>query len=152
MHTPRRFNVRGIIFNNGKLFCQQLKPGQDGLARDYWCTPGGGLDDGESLHAGLHRELIEETGIAPKIGKLLFIQQFHDGIKEQLEFFFHIENPEDYDVVDLAATSHGDLEVARCAFINPKTTNIMPALLRTVNLEDYLQNDKPVLISSELGA
>jgi uncharacterized protein with ACT and thioredoxin-like domain len=53
--------------------------------------------------------MIEETGIAPKIGKLLFIQQFDDGEKEHLEFFFHIENVEDYEIVDLEATSHGTL-------------------------------------------
>jgi 8-oxo-dGTP pyrophosphatase MutT (NUDIX family) len=29
---------------------------------DYWGTPGGGLNDGESFHDGAQRELIEETG------------------------------------------------------------------------------------------
>jgi 8-oxo-dGTP pyrophosphatase MutT (NUDIX family) len=150
MNTPRRVNVRGIIFNDGKLFCQQLKPGADGAVRDYWCTPGGGLDDGESLHDGLHREMIEETGIAPKIGKLLFVQQFHDGQKEQLEFFFHIENSEDYKIIDLAATSHGDLEVAHCEFVDPASHHVLPLLLQSIDIASHIATDQPVLVDSEL--
>lgn len=152
MNTPRRVNVRGIIFNDGKLFCQQLKPGADGEIRDYWCTPGGGLDEGESLLDGLHREMIEETGIAPKIGKLLFVQQLHDGKKEQLEFFFHIENPEDYSVIDLTATSHGELEIAHCTFVEPTTHHILPAFLQTIDINDYIARDQPIFIWNELPA
>lgn len=152
MNTPRRVNVRGIIFNDGKLFCQQLTPGADGEIRDYWCTPGGGLDEGESLHAGLYREMIEETGIAPKIGKLLFVQQFHDGKKEQLEFFFHIENVEDYEAIDLAATSHGELEIANCEFIDPKHKNVLPALLQSIDLKSYIASNQPVSIWNELSS
>lgn len=151
MTTSRRVNVRGIIFKDGKLLAQQLTPGSDGKARDYWCTPGGGIDEGESLHDALHREMIEETGIVPKIGKLLFIQQFHDGTKEQLEFFFHIENPQDYETIDLAATSHGLAEIRNVAFINPATTTIMPAFLKTLNIQFYLETTQPVRVESELA-
>lgn len=150
MIFTRRINVRGIIFKDGKLFAQQLTPGSDGIARDYWCTPGGGIDDGESLHEGLVREMIEETGIAPKIGKLLFIQQFHDGTKEQLEFFFHIENPDDYETIDLTATSHGIAEIARVDFIDPTTSNILPKFLTTIDLPAYINGDLPVRVETEL--
>ena len=54
---------------------------------------------GEGLLDGLRREMIEETGVKPEIGKLLFIQQFAEsgeqsahGPNEQLEFFFLITN------------------------------------------------------------
>ena len=149
---PRRINVRAIIFKDGKLLAQQLTPGSDGKTRDYWCTPGGGIDDGESLYDGLHREMIEETGIAPKIGKLLFIQQFHDGEKEQLEFFFHIENPEDYETIDLEATSHGVAEITKVDFIDPATSNILPAFLRTLDVQSYIDETLPVRIESELAS
>lgn len=145
----RRVNVRGIIFKDGKLLVQQLTPGSDGKARNYWCTPGGGIDDGESLYEGLHREMIEETGIAPKIGKLLFIQQFYDGEKEQLEFFFHIENPEDYDKIDLTVTSHGLAEVSIVDFIDLKALNVLPTFLTTLDIQPYLDGTLPVRIESE---
>ena len=149
MTFKRRVNVRGIIFKDGKLLAQQLTPGSDGLARDYWCTPGGGIDDGESLHEGLHREMIEETGIAPKIGKLLFVQQFHDGTKEQLEFFFHIENPDDYERIDLGATSHGQAEVVNVGFIDPRANNILPSFLTKIDIASYIETSLPVRIETE---
>jgi len=151
----RRVNVRGIIYKNGKILAQQLTPDQNGNERDYWCTPGGGMDELESLHQGLTREIIEETGITPKIGKLLFIQQFsdkryHDGEIEQLEFFFHIENTEDFEVIDLKNTSHGILEIKNVEFIDPKKHNLLPGFLQTIDIEDYITNDMPVFISNEL--
>jgi 8-oxo-dGTP diphosphatase len=146
---PRRVNVRGIIFKDGKILAQTfLNNGSD--ESDYWGTPGGGLDPQESLNDGLHREMIEETGIAPKIGKLLFIQQFHDGVKEQLEFFFHIENPEDYHTIDLTATTHGVREIAQVEFIDPSAENLLPAFLKTTDIQDYIDSDYPVLITNEL--
>ncbi|MBC7764389.1 NUDIX domain-containing protein [Microbacteriaceae bacterium] len=148
MAYTRRVNVRGIIFKDGKIFAQTIK--KNGIESDYWCTPGGGMDDGETLEHALQREMIEETGIAPTIGKLLFMQQFHDGEKEQLEFFFHITNSDDYTVIDLTATSHGELEIGQCGFIDAKTENILPAFLQTVDIESYASSEQPVLITSEL--
>lgn len=155
MTSLRRLATRGIIFKDGKLLCQRLKPGRDGKMRDYWCTPGGGLDPNEALVDGLHRELIEETGIAPKIGRLLFIQQFSDTQKgellEQIEFFFLIENPEDYETIDLATTTHGELEIEDVAFIDPQTHVILPAFLQTIDIEEYVTNPMPVLVYNALG-
>jgi len=149
MTNQRRIAVRGIIFNDGKLLSQQLKPDK-GEDRDYWCTPGGGLETNESLYEGLRRELIEETGIAPKIGRLLFVQQFHHGDQEQMEFFFHIENPQDYETIDLSSTSHGEIEIDTVDFIDPAKNNILPAFLQKINIETYINEPQAVLIYDEL--
>ena len=145
----RRVNVRGIIFINGKLLLTKFRQSDDSESA-HWGTFGGGLDIGESLAQGLHREMIEETGIAPKIGKLLFIQQFEDEEKEYLEFFFNIENIEDYEVVDLEATSHGILELTTWAYVDPKEAHVLPAFLSSVDIEKAIHSDQPVFISSEL--
>ena len=113
----RRINLRAIIVNEeGKLFCQRLKSSHTLHGSDFWCTPGGGIDFGESLHEGLIREIIEETGVKPSIGNLLFIQQFMDGEREQLEFFFHVRNADGYGEISLENTTHGVAEVAEYGF------------------------------------
>ena len=153
----RRVNVRGIIVSDqGEIFCQQLTA-NNGKGRNFWCTPGGGLKSGESLLDGLHREMIEETGVKPEIGRLLFIQQFTEsgeqsahGPNEQLEFFFLITNWQDYQHVNLEQTSHGVEEVAECGFVDPKTTRILPSYLTEVDLDWIINESTDVHIMSEL--
>lgn len=151
----RRICVRGIIYKNGMLFCQELK-GIDGTARGFWCTAGGGLEPGESLREGVRRELVEETGVTPVIGKLLFVQQYSENeptsdhqVSEFLEFFFHIENPDDFNAIHLEETSHGTLEVSRCGFVDPKTSVVLPKFLQTVDIESYISGSKPVYVYDE---
>ena len=86
----RRIAVRGIIINNGRLLCVRLKAPITSNSKDFWCVPGGGLEDGESILDCLDRELTEELGIKRVAGRLLYIQQYkygERGEKEELEFF-----------------------------------------------------------------
>jgi len=149
MTKPRRVNTRGIIFRDGELLVTKFRQDDDSESA-HWGTFGGGVDPGESLHDAIHREMIEETGITPKVGKLLFTQQFEDEEKEYLEFFFHIENTEDYEVIDLTATSHGILEMTRSEFLDPKKNVVLPAFLQEIDIQDYIDNDRPVFIDNEL--
>lgn len=152
----RRIAVRGVAYENGKIL-SVLHKDHDGNPVSFWAIPGGGLDPGESLIDGLYREMIEETNIAPKIGRLLFVQQFAfenrlGEAREELEFFFQLENPEDYRTVNLSKTTHGTLELADCTFVDPRQTNIMPAFFRTIDLESYCTSHKPVYMWNELPA
>ncbi len=133
----RRVTVRGILLYDGKLLCVKLKPYKDHLKRDnsYWCLPGGGLDEGEALVAGVEREMVEETGVKPVVGNLLYVQQFSHGEKEYLEFFFHITNSEDYLHIDLTKTTHGMEEIEEISFIDPATTHVLPEFLKTEPLD-----------------
>ncbi len=146
----RRTCVRGIIFKQGKILAQQLTADHHGVERNFWCTPGGGLDENESLHQGLNREMVEETGIVPIIGDLLFIQQFNDGEQEQLEFFFNIENVDDYENINLSNTSHGLIEIKKVDFIDPKSNDLLPSFLQTIDIQDYVDSTKPVLVINNL--
>ncbi len=149
----RRVCVRGIIYQDGKLFCQELK-GKNGQGRGFWCTPGGGLNYAEPLVDGLRRELLEETGVEARVGKLLFVQQYDGEVdskyreREALEFFFHITNPEDFEHIDENAT-HFDVEIARYGFVDIATSHILPAFLKDLDIADYIANDRHVYAYSE---
>ncbi|MFZ1324243.1 MAG: NUDIX hydrolase [Candidatus Saccharimonadales bacterium] len=138
----RRITARGIIFKDGKLFCVRLNgyrvPG--GAATDYLCTPGGGLDDGEGLIKAIEREIVEETGIRPDVGNLLYIQQYPDGEdNEHLELFYHVTNANDYETVDLTQTTHGVEEIAEFGFVDPKTTHVLPKFLTETNIAEDIK-------------
>jgi len=52
-------NVRGVIIRGDKiLLIHRKKKGEE-----YFVTPGGGVEDGETLEEGLKREIWEETGL-----------------------------------------------------------------------------------------
>lgn len=152
MREARRVCVRGLIYKNGKLFGQKLHNSNG----DWWCTPGGGVDSMESLHDALAREMIEETGIKPVIGRLALVQQFATkdntthGENEQLEFFFLIENTDDYQVIDLENTSHGALEIADFGFVDPGEKNMLPSILQTSEMTEALVNERPVIFYAAL--
>lgn len=128
----RRIAVRGIIVSNGQLLCVRHKHSRTIQDPAVWCTPGGGLEDGESLLQALDRELTEELGVTPRIGKLLYVQQYRFGEqkeKEELEFFFLIDNPQDFVNINLASTTHGNDEIKDVAFIDPTQHKILPTFL-----------------------
>lgn len=117
--------------HEGKLLCVKLKPygGVSKFMAENWCTPGGGLDEGESLLAGIEREMVEETGVKPVVGALLYLQQFKFRDNDYMEFFFHIKNSGDYLDIDLSKTTHGETEIESIGFVDPKTTPILPKFL-----------------------
>ncbi|GAC1502567.1 MAG: hypothetical protein NVS1B10_07380 [Candidatus Saccharimonadales bacterium] len=152
MQGGRRVCVRGLIYKDGKLFGQKLHNANG----NWWCTPGGGVDPMESLHDALTREMIEETGIKPVIGRLILVQQFatkgdaNHGEDEQLEFFFLIDNADDYQNVDLDNTSHGTLEIAEFGFVDPLEKNMLPDILQTPEMTRALDDAQPVIFYTHL--
>jgi len=136
----RRVAVRAIILHDEKLLCVRQK-NYNGNAlvsgNTYWCVPGGGVDIGEPLLPALKREMIEELGVKPTIGNLLYVQQFEFKGWEHMEFFFHITNPEDYLNLDISKTTHGALELEEIDFITPAEKTILPAFLTAEPLNEH---------------
>lgn len=125
--------VRAIIRDGDRLLLVQHKDEQ-GQPFSSWALPGGKIDDGESLTDALQREMIEETGVAPRIGTLLYVHQFiRDGVYEGPEFFFEVTNAADYAAIDLTQTTHGDTEIATIGFLDPRTFNLRPEFLQNID-------------------
>ena len=147
--SERRISARGIIFKDGKILAQ--RPKADGVAYDFWCTMGGGMEIGESVQDCLRREMVEETGIMPEIGRLLYIQQFYDRKgREIIDFFFEITNVDDYEHIDLAKTTHGELETAEFGFVVPDSVNLKPKFLRTRDIANDLISQTAVAVIDNL--
>ncbi|MFZ1458580.1 MAG: NUDIX domain-containing protein [Candidatus Saccharimonadales bacterium] len=150
----RRINVRGIIHQDGTLFAVRHKRPEGSAS--FWCTPGGGLDDGESLEDGLRRELREETGVDAVIGRLAVIQQFKKSPDENypydefLEFFFVIDNPEDFAKVSLTGTSHGEAELAAYGFVAPRDVDLLPGFLQEIDFGSFADQTAPIRLYNEL--
>ena len=137
----RRLSVRAVVVHKGKLLCVRLQPNAARVSQPatYWCLPGGGLESGEDLISALEREMVEETGVRPQVGHLLYIQQFQDDKAEYLDFFFAVTNGADFVDIDLAQTSHGAKEIAEIGFYDPKRIYLLPKFLSQVSLESDIQ-------------
>lgn len=145
----RRIAVRGIIAKDNKVLAVRHKDA-NGNEVDFWAIPGGGLDPLESLRDGLRREILEELGVVPKIGNLLFVQQYNDEKREYLEFFFHIENTADYANIDISSTTHGSIELSCCEFVNPRKERILPSFLQTIDISKAILEAKSIPIENYL--
>ncbi len=87
-----KIRCRGIILHEGRMLV--VKNSHGGT---FYAPPGGHLDFGEDPQECIRRELVEELGVEPKVGKLLFVNSFiQDEEKQSIEFFFEIENGADY--------------------------------------------------------
>lgn len=124
--------VRAIILHEGKLLVVR-HPHNTSFA----ALPGGHLEWGENIQECLKREIIEELGVEPKVGRLLYINQFtQDNSKEDyakkgafVEFFFEVVNGEDYLNIKKLSRSHAH-EIADIIWIDPSDNiRILPQKL-----------------------
>lgn len=148
--NKRRIGVRAIIYKDGQILGVKHKT-KEGAPKNWWAVPGGGLDPSESLEDGLKREMMEELGIAITPGRLLFIQQFKSSrgdCDEELEFYFLVENSDDFAAIDFSTTSHGLTELAACEFIDPKVESMRPGFLGEVDIKSHIESVQPVYIAN----
>lgn len=124
----RHIRLRAIIEHEGKMLLVQ------GKARTHWALPGGHLEENEPLPEAMCREIVEELGVEPVLGRILYVHQlFFENGEESLEFFYEVTNGADFLQVDRSQTSHGELELAEHAFVDvvrPTELKILPEFLR----------------------
>lgn len=115
MEKEKKFVVRtrGIIIHEGKLL--GVKHPHD---TSFCALPGGHLEWGEDIKKCLHREMVEELGIVPEIGRLLYVNNFMGDIKQFIEFFFEITNSHEYLNIGHLKKTHAH-EIAEVCWIKP---------------------------------
>lgn len=71
--TRQRQAVRAMLMTDDQSVLMLRLRNPRGV---FWIAPGGGVNEGESDHEALHRELFEETGLeSPHIGPLIWTRQ-----------------------------------------------------------------------------
>ncbi len=82
---------RAIIFYDGKLLVMRMHTNK------FYALPGGKMEPGETMQECTKREITEELGIVPQIGRLLFTNNYIENNGDQsIEFFFEVTNGVDY--------------------------------------------------------
>lgn len=121
--------VRAVIMKEGEIFLCKLARG------GFYCLPGGTLEPGETRKEGLRREIVEELGVEPVIGPMVYSQEFtrSNGLTT-FDFWYAVENPEDFENVDLSKCSHG-FEHEEVGFYHPSE---IAGQYKPLNLEGLL--------------
>lgn len=121
--------TRGIILHNNELLVVKHAP-----EYTFYALPGGHLEYGENLHECTSRELIEELGVKPEIGRLLYVNNFIDDDGTQsVEFFFEIINSSEYRNIDGLERTHAHEIVEMIWLKQNEDLNLLPKKV----LEDF---------------
>lgn len=121
--------VRGVILDGNKLLV--VKHAHD---TSFAALPGGRLEWNEDIKECLSREIVEELGVIPQIGHLLYINNFTDANNTQsIEFFFEIKNSQDYRDTTNNTRTHA-YEISEICWISP---NDEVSLLPNRFFEDF---------------
>ncbi len=116
MEKEKKFVIRcrAIIVHEGRLLV--VRHAHD---TSFAALPGGHLEWGEDAKECMSREIVEELGVRPEIGRLLYINTFIDGVDTQpIEFFFEVLNGADYLNSDNLARTHAH-EISEIVWASP---------------------------------
>lgn len=124
MPTDKKFVVRcrAVILLEGKLLLVRHVGGAV-----FVCLPGGHMEWGEGVKECMAREIIEELGVAPEIGRLLYVNTFiQEEDTQPVEFFFEVLNGEAFRNCEKLERTHAH-ELAEILWMNPgDDVNLLP--------------------------
>jgi ADP-ribose pyrophosphatase YjhB (NUDIX family) len=80
-----RIGVFGVIIQDGKVLLGRRRD------IDWWNLPGGGMELGETVDEALRREVLEETGLEVRVGRLIGVYSKPQKQEVVLTFLCHVE-------------------------------------------------------------
>ncbi|NLL01838.1 MAG: NUDIX domain-containing protein [Mollicutes bacterium] len=83
----KRISSRAIIIENDQLLAFFRRKVKDGITKEYYAIPGGGLETGESINDNVKRELKEELNV--DINILGYVGKAEDDTS--ITYYFHCE-------------------------------------------------------------
>lgn len=116
MERGIRVTARAVIAHNDAIVLIEYEDTQSGR---HFNLPGGGVNEGESLHEAVQREVLEEAGMHIQVGPLLIVWEYVPddqepkyGTRHTVAFVFLCE-PIDDDMPRLSHTPDTDQINAR---------------------------------------
>lgn len=84
MREVTRTIVSALVFSKDKkILLGRKDPSKGGVFPNAWHTPGGGVDEGETLEQALTRELFEEVGISTEGSRIVPLASVGKGVSEK---------------------------------------------------------------------
>ncbi len=109
----------------------------------WWALPGGHLEWGESPEEAMRREIVEELGIEPVLGRVLYVNTFMRDDVHSLEFFFEVTNGAAYLDFEKKDRSHA-FELSAVQWVGADTElEIRPARIADDLRAGELLADRP---------
>lgn len=110
-----------VVSKDHKVLFGMKDPEGGGVYADYWHTPGGGIDKGETHEQALRRELLEEVGINVHDARVVLLDDTGRGeskktlrdtgevVRCKMQFFVYRIDI-DKNAADIAVIPGGDIE------------------------------------------
>ena len=83
----KRISARGIVITDKGLSVIFRRKIDNGVTKEYYVLPGGGIEPGEEVIEGLKRELKEELNIEVNVKDLAFTNETED----RVEYIYNCE-------------------------------------------------------------
>ena len=125
---------RGIIIHDDKMLVVNIS------GNNFYCLAGGKLEKEEDLVECAERELVEELGVKPEIGRLLYVSTFFDknNIKN-MDFIFEVKNSKDYLNLENINSTHAFELSETCWKSRDEDVNFLPKRI----FDDFKEGDLP---------